>query len=213
MNPNLTGTTQGDIETLMHMDDMTLSRICQVNRHFRNICNDDNFWFRRFYTMYPVITENGDVWLNFKKTARISKFMGDYSQNLPRGHVMVPYTWQQIYKYITDITQGDDHFPTAEDANRIAPLHSNVYDRLMFLKQLGVLPNVHGANKVALDGDLGILEWLHEQGVDPDDETWDEIFDADRGYQNTIIYYWEIHPEERRQRYPDDYEDEDEAEE
>jgi hypothetical protein len=207
---NLTGSKQGDIETLMQMDDMTLSRICQVNRHFQSICGDDNFWFRRFYTLYPNITENGDLWLNFKKTARVDKYIDEYSQNRPNGYVMVPYTWREIYKYITEITQGEDHFPTTEDANRIVVLRSGAYSRLVFLEQLGVLPNVQGANKVALDGDEGILEWLHERGVDADDDTWDEIFYEDRGYQNKIAFYWETHPEARRERFGDDSnEDED----
>ena len=123
MNPNLTGTKQGDIETLMHMDDMTLSRICQVNRYFRNICADDNFWFRRFYTTYPLLTEDGDFWLNFRRTQLTTnyKYVGDAFKE-----VVEPYTWKEIYNNITAITEGDDRFPTVDDANRLASSYNTI---------------------------------------------------------------------------------------
>lgn len=162
---NLTGSKQGDIETLMQMDDMTLSRICQVNRHFRDICNDDNFWLRRFYTTYPKLSENGDFWLNFKRTQQYPtyKYVGDAFKE-----VVELYTWKDIYNNITAITGGDDHFPTVDDANRIASMYGKL-SLLNFLENLGVLPDSHGADDAGAFEDTETLQWLFERDIEMSD--------------------------------------------
>ncbi len=52
----LTGIKNLDIEILNQLEDKDLVKICQTNQEINNICNDQQFWWKRILFKFPYIS-------------------------------------------------------------------------------------------------------------------------------------------------------------
>ena len=53
-----TGIKDVDRLILNELDDRSLLTICQTNKYFKNLCKDDEFWRRRYYSKFGQHLEN-----------------------------------------------------------------------------------------------------------------------------------------------------------
>ena len=49
---SLTKQRDTDLLVLLKLDDEALFKICQTNRYFKNLCNNESFWYTRFLSRF-----------------------------------------------------------------------------------------------------------------------------------------------------------------
>jgi len=141
---NLTEVYDANLQILLQMDPSTLMRMCQTNKYFNTMCQDDNLWRMK------VIHDFGDL-TQYKGEDRLYVeqywylFYGDADKAAKDGRVDA---------LIVNMNRGD--LPS-DHAVSVAASEGHV-EALKYLQQFGIQPDEYGLDDAASSGYLYILQ-------------------------------------------------------
>ena len=98
MKGGLTGIKDVDFEILEKLNDNELGKVCSVNSHIRQLCNDENFWRKRTISKFgKYFCED----VGNKDLQKCGKKINEYRENIP---------WKEYYSTLRQISDSISNF-------------------------------------------------------------------------------------------------------
>ena len=157
-----TGNKDIDILLLIKLED--LKSVCQVNKYFRSLCEDETFWMNR------IIHNMRKTCLIIKNT--IPEFSNyDCTKMITEINVIRDYfgfnTFRELYKYLNPLTKGLQLWIISEiflhpeniqeDIDKIVSINKNVlpyyidYDKLIYFIRREYVKNIKHKGNLAIN--------------------------------------------------------------
>lgn len=89
-----------DILVLLKLNDTDLVKICSLNRLYRNICNDDNFWRLKVVNYIGKKQEKHNMQLHADDIDEIIKI--DYKMIEDTKFFLEFHTWKEFYIFLVE---------------------------------------------------------------------------------------------------------------
>lgn len=146
-----------NMKILNDLDDQDLSKACQVDKYFNQICNNEAFWRRRIEKFFPEdLNKKGmfQTFRDFYKELRDLVNNNDRPTAIKKGFLGVLKTFNVKR---TNLRLSDANW---------AARHGQL-EILKWLATRGILPDLDGADFAVMNGHLEVLKWLEIRGILP----------------------------------------------
>ena len=158
---SLTGLTDVDRETLKHVDDEDLLKICAINRKTWNSVCDDNFLRRRLSNKYPGIEKYKKVKENWKRFfLRAIYYIAKLKENFEYDYTSGDFKIQ--HKLLDEYKENYQSLLTASSRKGELPVVKYAIEKGADVRGEENMALVHAAWK----GHLNVVKYLVYKGAD-----------------------------------------------
>jgi ankyrin repeat protein len=160
-----------DIETLLYLDDKTISNICCINKYMKDICNREDFWLRLIKVRFPYL--NLDLLFQYRgKRSWSEYYIRDLRFSLNNKSIYELLISSSIKGRLDHVmiavNRGDNTQNWLNDVLIQASARGHL-EVVKYLSKKGA--NIHAQNHEALAqasylGHLEVVKYLVEMGAD-----------------------------------------------